>query len=375
MIMILLLASVLCCMALIKNANALEVDLEEDEYFVSVDPDDPDQGFLEVRGEVDPGDLGLGESLSVSLSVVVHEAKDGQPTGRTWHAEISYDDSSIGTGAKIFRRGDGPESFTVTMDPSEFDPERDEGIPVPEGLTDDYEGRMIVTVTYTGTGAPSGDTTVQARIFPELYHLINLSTPDDPVEMEAGDRLIYSLSIKNAGNMEESVIIEVPVLEELELLDFQTELDTDFIELLMPGERISINLTIKAPLEITRDDSFRLLIRAYTVAEDPRTLEPASEKQIEIDLDIKKSKIEKPDPGTDDDDDQDDDDDDPFNPNPNPGTDPITSDENTEPWMVVLAIGFIVVIVLVLALFFFRRGGDEEDDDQIEDAHASNFRI
>ena len=372
-ISLLLFASLLITIPLMDEAAAVEVTLNEDEFFVSVNPDDPDQGKLEGHGEVDPGTLNFGDTLSVSLSVIVHEARDGQPTGRTWHAEISYDDLTVNTGPKVFRRGDDPEPYTIKMDPATFDPARDDGIPVPPGLTDDFEGRIIVTASYSGA-TNNGDTTVQARIYPVLYHLVNLSTPDGPVEMEAGDRLIYSLSIKNAGNIDESISIEVPVLDDLEALGFETSLDMDFIELLEVGQRVSTNLTIKAPLEIKRDDFFHLIIKISTIADDPQTLEPASSREIDIDLNLIKSIIEKPDPIPNDDDDDDIPaiDDDPFY--PGPGTDPLMTNENTEPWMVILAIGFGVAIILVLALFFLRKGGGE-DEDSMNDAHSSNFRI
>ncbi len=370
-ISLLVILSLLTTIILMGDASAIEVTLESDEYFVSVNPDDPDQGKLEAHGEVDPGTLGFGDTLSVTLSVIVHEARDGQPTGRMWHAEISYDDSTVNTGPKVFRRGDVPEPYTIVMDPATFDPARDDGIPVPPGLTDDFEGRIVITASYSGANN-NGEKTIQARIYPELYHLINLSTPDDPVEIEAGDTLIYSLSIRNAGNIEESIDIEVPVLDDLEDIEFTTSLEMDFIELLEIGQTVSLNLTIKAPLEIKGDDLYHLIIMISTVAEDPQTLEPASSREIDIDLNLIRSEIVRPDPIPDDDDDDPLLDDDPFY--PGPGTDPLMTNENTEPWMVILAIGFGVAIILVLALFFLRKG-DGEDEDNMDDAHSSNFRI
>ncbi len=359
-------------MVLPSGSCAVEASLEDDDYYISVDPSDPYQGYLEIQGEIDPGDLGTLETVTVALSVVIHELRSGEATGRNWQAEVTYDDSAVGTSSKVFKRGDGPESFTVLLDPAIYDPNTADGtIPVPPGLSEDTEGRVIVTAEFNGVGVPSGDTTVQATIYPELYHLVNLSTPENDVSMEAGDRLIYSISLKNAGNMVETVYLEVPTLQELDDLDFETSLTEEKFTSVEPGQTVNSTLTIKAPLEIKRTDTIDLVIKSRTEALDPNTLEPASSQEIRIKVELIKSQIEKPDP-TDDDDTTDDDDD--FEPNPSPGTDPIATGGETNTWVVVIIVGFILVAILIIAIVFFRKGGGGEDDD-ISEAHDSTFRI
>lgn len=358
----------ICSIRLPDGALGVEAALEDDTYYISVDPSDPDQGKLDVHGEIDPGQLGLGQTVSVSLSVEVHELKGGKATGRMWHAEVFYDDEAVGGSTKLFKRNDGPEPFTVRFDPSEYNPDLDEGIPVPPGLAEDVEGRMVVTATYTGTGVPSGETTVTAVIYPELYHLINLTTPTSPVSLEAGDRLIYSLSVKNAGNMEENVNIEIPLMEYLDDKGFETSLDTYRFTDLRPGDTFNSTLIIKAPLEIEEDEELELVISAYTDADDPETLEPASTSEITIDLTLKRSKIEIPETPTDTDTDSDNEN--PHNPTPGPGND-IPAEGMSNPVLLIIGISVLAFILLLLAFFIFRRGGGDGGDDD----HSSLVRI
>lgn len=366
----LLLTALMMASIPMDDVEGREVTLDDDEYYVSVDPDDPDQGVVSISGEIDPGDIGILDTVTVSLSVAIHELLDGAPTGRTWYGEVSYDDSTIGGSSNVFRRGDSPESFTISTDPATYDPARTDSIPIPPGLSDRCEGRVVLTASFAG--GQDGEDTIQASIYPELYHLINLSTPDDPVEMEAGDRLIYSLNLKNSGNMVDSINVEVPVLDQLDELGFTTELQNDHFDDVQPGETVVSNMSIKAPLEIKRNDSYDIIISAYTDSEDPVTLEAASSRIIMIDLKLIRSKIDQTVPTDDDDDDPDDDE--PYV--PVPGQDPMTTDDEAEPWMVVVAIGFVIVIIVIVAIVLFKKGGGGDDDDQeIDQAHQSMVRI
>jgi hypothetical protein len=359
-----------------EEASAVEASLEEDEYYVSVDPSDDYQGYLEIKGEVDPGNLGIGQTMTITLTVDVHEIRNGEPTGRMWDASIEYDDIGSPGGSKIFNSRDGAEGFTVLLDPAINDPGNPEGkIPIPPGIGEETEGRVVVTASYSGVNVEEGEIKTQATIYPELYHLVNMTTPSSDVRLEASDRLTYTITIKNAGNLEETVNLEVPVLDDLEELGFETSLSDYRFTALLPGERRNSTLDIKAPLEIKRDDTMTILIHSYTEALDPDSLQPASENEISIKLDLVKSKIEKP-QGGDDDDTSDDDDDGPggFEPSPSPGIDPVAAEEGSETWLVVVIIGFIVVAIIIIAVVFFRNGGGGEEED-ISEAHDSTFRI
>ncbi len=364
-----------CLIVIPEGSVAVEATLEDDEYYISVDPSDPERGYLEIYGEVDPGDLGIGESLSVTISVVVHELINGEATGMKWFAEISYDNSAIGGNTTLFTRGDDPESFTVIIDNANYDPASPEDvIPVPDGLSADAEGRVVVTAEYTGIGVQSGEVKVQASIYPELYHLVTISTPDEDVSLEARDLLQYSISVKNAGNMMDTVNLEVPLLEYLNELDFETSLSEERFSSMEPGDSKNSTLSIRAPSEIKRDESLNLVIRGYTDSLDPDTLEPASKSEISINLDLEKSKKVKPNNTVDDDDTPaDDDDDNGFEPTPSPGTDPVAGDTDT--WIVVVVVGFIILAILIIAVVFFRKGGGGDEEEDISDAHDSTFRI
>ena len=364
-----LLSAMVIPMFAIDGADGAEATLDDDEYSISVDPEDPDRGILEIHGEFDP-DLEFGERIYVTLSSVVRELKDGKATGNIWYSEIEWDDSALASAPRTFDSNDGAEAFTVYLDPERQGLDMGENEIYPIGLQLDFEGSLVVTATYEGFGTPDGTAEARATIYPEPYHLINLTTPNDPVTLEATDRLIYTLTVKNIGNLEEMVYIEIPLLDDLRDLDFDAELETDTFENMIPGQTLNSNLSIKAPREITKNYSFVLRITAYTLAEDPTTLEPASLKEIRIDLDLIKSKVQVPDVDTDDEPDDDD-----PQPDINPGKDPVFLTDDTPGWLVVIILGFIILIVIII-IFAIRRGGDgDEGNDDMDDAHSSMVRI
>jgi hypothetical protein len=229
-----------------------------------------------------------------------------------------------------------------------------------------------VTATISQLGQPDLDVEDVATLYPIPYHLIDLRTPNFPATFEATDRYTYNITIENIGNLDEVVYLEVPLLEQLNDLDFETDLDVDTFDNVEPGKEYYATLKIKAPLEIARNYTFEMVIKAYTLDLDPSTLEPASSEEIRIDMELIKSKVNRPEPDTDTDDEPDDDDEpkDPLTPSKEPGL-----TEDTPGWLVVIVLGFIFLIIIFIIFAIRKGGGGEEDDQDMEDTHASMVRI
>jgi hypothetical protein len=250
--------------------------------------------------------------------------------------------------------------FTVLIGPDLYDPEGGDII-VPPGLSPLIEGRMVLRMTYSGTS--EGNDVETATIFPDYYHLINLTTPTDPLEVRAGNKINYTLRLKNAGNEPEDIVIEIPVLEDLADDGWTTSLSIDRVIGMEPGQEVRSILLLEAPREIPFDKNVNLEITAYTLDIDPDTNEPLSSRELEIELRLKQSKIT--DPITDDDDDTDDDiiDD-----------DTITDTPESSPYAIVAVIAILVILALVvIILLFVKRGGGDEGDE--EDMYSAPVRI
>lgn len=338
-----------------KGASA-SLSLEDDEFYISVDPSDPEQGYLEIHGQVTGQFDRLTEALNVQLSVNITEEYDGEPTGRYWASEATFDDKTVTPEETLLNYNQRSADFTVLLSPDLFDPEGGD-ITVPPGLSPLTEGKMILTMSYTGTD--EGSDVETATIFPDYYHLINLTTPTDPLEVKAGNKLNYTLRLKNAGNEPEDVVIEIPILEDLEADGWTTSLSIDRVLGMKPGEEVRPVLLLEAPKEIPYDSIVNLEISAYTLDVDPDTEEPLSSKELEIELRLQQSKVT--DPITDDDDDIIDDDD-------------ITETPESSPYAVVAVIAILVILAfVVIILLFFRRGGGDEGSD--EDLYSAPVRI
>ncbi|MGA1848036.1 MAG: hypothetical protein ACMUHB_01725 [Thermoplasmatota archaeon] len=340
-----------------RGASA-SLSLEDDEFYISVDPSDDNQGYLEIQGEVSGDFERLADTLTVVLSVNITEEYDGDPTGRYWAAQASFDDEAVTPEETRLTYNQRSADFTVLISPDLYDPGSGDII-VPGGLSPLVEGKMVLTMTYTGTS--EGNDVETATIFPDYYHLINLTTFTDPVEVRAGNKLNYTLRLKNAGNEPDDVVIDIPILEELEADGWTTSLSIDSVLGMQPGEEVRPVLLLEAPKEIPFDTNVDLEIIAYTLDVNPDTEEPLSSKELNIELRLIQSKVT--DPITDDDDNDDDiiDDD-------------ITDTPESSPYAVVAVIAILVILALVVIILLFvkRGGGDEGDDD---DMYSAPVRI
>jgi len=170
----LLLASLMLSVFVLEGSNGVEATLEDDEYSICVDDDDDDWAKLEIHGEFDPGLTTIGQRISVSLTSVINEMEDGTSTGRTWYSEIEWDDSALTSTPRLFDGNDGPEGFTVYIDPDRYDPgPTDESI-LPVELSLDIEGRLLVTASFTGIGVPDGTVETRASSVESSPHFPNL---------------------------------------------------------------------------------------------------------------------------------------------------------------------------------------------------------
>ncbi|MCU0799805.1 MAG: hypothetical protein MUC62_09075 [Candidatus Thermoplasmatota archaeon] len=335
------------------DATSVSISLEDDEFTISVDPTDPEQGSLEVEGSVQVTVTNLLETVTVGLSVNISELKGGEPTGRYWLAVVTYGSGAIGQSTKVFKRNDAPAAFTVTIGPELYDPNTDTDIPVPPGLGLDVEGQMVVTAEYSG--AIEGKRTSSARITPGSYHLVNLSTPDNDLELEAGDLMNRTLRVKNAGNNVEDIVIEADLVDELQSRGWNATISSSGKDGVEPGEELISIIHIKAPRKIEQDEVLTLFMGAYTKGTDTQSGEPLSSSELSVKLYLRRSSLPGPDDGDDDTDDDDD------------------KDERTDPWMAMLVVGLVIVVIVILVIILFKKGRGGDGDER--DPHSSMVRI
>ncbi len=331
------------------------MQFEEDYYEVSVDPSDPYQGVLEVEGSIIM-DLSIGETATITLTSNITEYDQGVPTGRYW-SSIVYFDGGVENNVKVFSRLDNSADIVLEMDPLNHNPGTDLDIPVPPGLSPDTEGRVVVTASYTG--AYEGKISQDVTIYPMEYTLINLTTGTDAVEVTAGERLDYTLSIKNAGNLITSCYLDIPILEDLVEDGWETTLDNESFIDLLPGEERKPHLVLIAPDEIDRNSYEELEIVLKTYEIDPETGEPTITRTLRVQLDLIKSNRDGPIIG----------DDEPVDNSTAP------NDEGTSSVVLVIAIIIAVGAVAgVLILMLVKNKGDDDDEGGDND-HSSLFRI
>jgi hypothetical protein len=333
------------------DATSVSISLDEDDYTISVDPTDPEQGSLEVKGEVDVSVTNLIETVTVELSVNITELKRGEPTGRYWQAVVVYGSSTVGQSTKVFKRNDDPAVFTVTIGPELYDPNSDIDIPVPPGLGLDVEGKMVVTADYSGS--IEGKRTVKATIFPEPYHLINLSTHEEDLELTAGGLMNRTLWIKNAGNNVEDVVLEVDLIEDLRARGWNASISSLGKDGMVPGEDLYPVINIKAPREIKMDEVLTMSMVARTKATFPDSEKPLSSSERSVRIYLRKSSLPTPD-----DDDEDD-----------SGVD----GERTDPLMALVVVALVIAVIVVLVILLFKKGRGGDGDER--DLHSSMFRI
>jgi hypothetical protein len=339
------------------NGQGEDLELEDNEFMISVDPSDLDQGVLEISGTFTPPDLGLIEQVTVILDSNITEVRDGEPTGRYWHSNI-YWAGAAGAATKVFGRNDGPTKFTVELDPATHDPQTDTDITVPWGIALDVWGDLVVKASMTG--AVDGTITDSAKIYPEEYHLVNITTGTQDARVSAGTRLHYNITIMNSGNMDSDIVFEIPLLEELESEDWNITMDsTEFLEM-APGEKRETHLTMEAPDIIPRSEIRILTMMAETLQIDPDTNDPESSTEITINLNLERSDIT---PKPDDD--------------PDPVNNTTDGDDNTGDYILGGVVGIVLVLTIIgilLVVIFRGRGGDGEEEE-IVGSHEAMYRI
>lgn len=340
----------------VSNVEGSEpcMQFEEDHHEISVDPSDPYQGVLEIEGSMTM-DLSIGETATITLVSNITEYDQGAPTGRYW-SSIVYFAGAVENNVKVFSRFDNTADIVLELDPLNHNPGTDPDIPVPPGLSPDTEGRIVVTASCTG--AYEGEISEEMTIYPMEYTLINLTTGTDPVEVTAGERLDYTLTIKNAGNLITSCYLEVPILPELAEDGWETTLDNESFIDLLPGEGRKPHLVLTAPDEIKRNsyEELEIILKTYEI--DPDTGEPTLTRILLIQLDLIKSDRDGPIDG----------DDEPAD------NSTAQSDEGTSSVVLVIAIIIAVGAVAgVLILMLVKNKGD--DDEGGDDDHSSLFRI
>lgn len=343
------------------NGASASIDLEEDEFYISVNPEDDDAGYLEIHGTINGDIESILDQLTVTLSVNITEEYDGDPTGRYWACSAEFDDETVSPEETRLTFNQDSADFTIFIDPELVD-QGNGDVVVETGMSPLMEGKLELMMTYSG--ASSGDDIERATIIPEYYHLVEISTPTTPLEVRAGNKLNYTLRVVNGGNDYESVTIEIPQLEEMENDGWQTSLNVTHVYDMEPGDQVKAGLLLQAPDEIISDRELNLAIRVFTDMYDPDTQEPLSEDELTLTFELKKSKINEPPPPDDDDTDDDmvDDDELPTNPESSPYA-----------IIAVTAVMAILAIVVIILLFIKRGGGDDGDDE--EDMHAAMVRI
>jgi len=332
------------------------LELDGDIFEISVDPSDPEHGVLEIGGSI-TADLDMLEQVTVTLSSNITEYRNGSKTGRYWYSSPQFDGVGGGTPVKVLTRTDPNGHFIIKLDPLEVPVDAD-GIPVPTGIPSSVYGKLVVTVGYTG--AYTGETADSAEIIPVEYTLINLSTGTSDVEISAGERLNYTLSIKNAGNIETNAYVDVPLLEELDLDGWETSIgETQFTEL-VPGEERRTTMLLVAPDEIERTSREMLEIDLRTFEEDPSSGEPVFSTGIRIDMTILRSSVTDPTPD-----------------NGKPGNGNNTGDEDgiSSGSLVVgmLVIGGVLVFAVILLVLLVKN--KDEGEKPPGDTHGPMFRI
>ncbi|MCK5773072.1 MAG: hypothetical protein KAH57_04730 [Thermoplasmata archaeon] len=338
------------------DGSVPRMQFDEDYYEISVDPSDPYQGVLEIDGSITM-DLNIGETATITLTSNITEYDNDVPTGRYW-SSIVYFDGGVENNVKVFSRLDNSANIVVELDPLNHNPGTDLDIPVPPGLSPDTEGRGVVTASYTG--AYEGEISQEVTIYPMEYTLINLTTGTDAVEVTAGERLDYTLSIKNAGNLITSCYLEVPTLSELSDEGWETTLDNESFVDLLPGEERKPHLILVAPDDIRRNSREELEITLKTYEIDPGTGEPTITKTLWIQLDLIESNRDGPINGDDE---------------PVDNSTVVHEDDGTSSVVLVIAIIIAVGAVAgVLILMLVKNKGDE-DDDLGDNDHSSLFRI
>jgi hypothetical protein len=342
------------------NGASASIDIEEDEFFISVNPEDDYAGYLEIHGTIE-GDLQRLDQLTVTLSANITEEYDGEPTGRYWACSAEFDDEAVTPEETRLTYNQDTADFTIYIDPELADPAQGD-VAVETGMSPLTEGKLELVLAYTGSS--SGDDIEWATITPEYYHLVEVSTPTTPLEVKAGNKLNYTLRVVNEGNDYESVTIEIPMLEEMENDGWTTSLNITHVYDMEPGQQMKAGLLLEAPNEITIDRDLDLVIRVFTDMFDAETGDPLSEDELTLTFNLKRSKVNEP--VVDDDDTTDDDtvDDDELPANP-----------ESSPYAIigVTAVMAILAIVVIILLFIKRGGGDDGDEE--EDMHAAMVRI
>lgn len=353
---LLMIISILLLIPLVSGQGE-DLKLEGEEFMISVDPSNLDQGVLEISGTFTPPDLGLIEQVTVTLDSNITEIRDGDPTGRYWHSNI-YWAGAAGTSTKIFGRNDGPAKFTVELDPATHDPQTDTDITVPEGLALDARGDLVVTASMSG--AVDGSRKDTARIYPEEYHLANITTGIQDQEVSAGKTLRYNITIKNSGNVDSDIVMEIPILQELESDDWNITLDITEFPDIIPGEERETHLTMVAPDIIPRSEIRILTMSVETLQIDPDTNDPESMNEISINLNLIRSDI-TPDPVDDDE----------------PDDNVTDGDDDTGNYILGGVVGIVLVLTIlgILIIVISRGRGGEGENDDISGSHESMFRI
>jgi hypothetical protein len=345
----------------VDGAHA-SIDMEDDEFYISVDPSDPDLGMLEITGTIDGNIPNIRDQLTVTISVNITEEHDGDPTGRFWAASAEFDDETVTLEETRLTFNQDSADFTIFIDPNLADGQNGD-ISVPTGISPLTVGELVLTLSYSGS--ESGEDIETATINPEYYHLINLTANTEPVPFKAGNMLNTSIRVKNSGNEVDSVTVEIPILEDLQDDGWIISLSEDRFIDMEPGQVERTFLVLYAPKEIFGDRDLDLKIQAYTDILDPDTIEPASSDELTIVLELKKSKSSDPIIVDDDDDVVDDDviDDD------------LTVNPESSPYAVIGIIIFMAILaaIVIIVLFVKRGGGDDEEGD--DDMHASMVRI
>jgi hypothetical protein len=357
-----LLAGVLLLMVLtidpVSGASA-SIDIDEDEFFISVNPEDENAGYLEIHGTIQ-GDLQRIDQLTITLSVNITEEYDGDPTGRYWACSAEFDDEVVIPEETRLTFNQDSADFTIYIDPELSDPAQGD-IAIEPGMSPLTEGKLELVMTYSGSS--SGNDIEKLTITPEYYHLVEVSTPTMPMEVEAGNKLNYTLRVVNAGNEIESVTLEIPILEQLIDDGWIASInDTHFLDL-EPGQQVKPILLLQAPNEITFDRDIELTIRVFTDMFDADTGDPLSEDEVILTFNLKKSKVNEPiiDDDVTDDDTVDDDE--------------LPSNPESSPYAIIgVTVVMAILAIIVIILLFIKRGGGDDGDDE-EDMHAAMVRI
>jgi len=207
-----------------KNIDASQpsgsITLHHPEQVAKVGPGE--DGIVEFTGEVNVNTTGIGANVQM---IVVKLTVDAP-----WVASISP--STLTWGAQ---ETDVPKEFTVV-------------VKVPNFTSASRVGEIIINGTInTNPGALLTNLPPEKGIIRIAeYAQLRVACMEPYIEAVSGDNVSYQLEVKNEGNAEASITVEIKEIDDLVDLGWEFENDKSNFYINEKGEEL-INITVSAP--------------------------------------------------------------------------------------------------------------------------------